>query len=270
MPPRKQPAPADPPKARKKSPKSAPPPPPPEPTDRAGKSPYALHVERWRNGCGAEICEGARKCLARGSLPADVLFLGEAPGESENVLGRPFVGPAGQLLDHIVERIFETKTRPARLCPVCEAEGVRRYQYEMKGRGLTCDDEHDDSPPGRLYRWVFTNLVGCIPREPGGRKAVEPDDDSVIACGPRVIELVKIADPALLVCVGKHAKDWTEPGYKHSLRFHRKIPQVHITHPAAILRANAATQSLLVQRAVVAVATAVKDLADVRGEEEVD
>ncbi|HIC95827.1 TPA: hypothetical protein EYP12_04250 [Candidatus Bipolaricaulota bacterium] len=38
-----------------------------------------------------------------GSPEADLVFIGEAPGEVEDRLGRPFVGPAGQLLDKILE-----------------------------------------------------------------------------------------------------------------------------------------------------------------------
>lgn len=34
-----------------------------------------------------------------GSKQADVLFVGEGPGEQEDLQGEPFVGPAGQLLD---------------------------------------------------------------------------------------------------------------------------------------------------------------------------
>lgn len=37
-----------------------------------------------------------------GNPRADVLFLGEAPGASEDKAGRPFVGPSGQLLDRIL------------------------------------------------------------------------------------------------------------------------------------------------------------------------
>ena len=55
---------------------------------------WQLHVDRWRHGCGNALCDRAQKvCLARGSLPCDVLFTAEAPGESENVVGRPMVGP---------------------------------------------------------------------------------------------------------------------------------------------------------------------------------
>jgi DNA polymerase len=41
--------------------------------------------------------------LGRGKLPADIVFVGEAPGISEDVLGLPFKGPAGKLLDEIIE-----------------------------------------------------------------------------------------------------------------------------------------------------------------------
>jgi DNA polymerase len=40
--------------------------------------------------------------LGRGVLPAQVLFIGEAPGKSEDVLGEAFVGRAGRLLDKAV------------------------------------------------------------------------------------------------------------------------------------------------------------------------
>ena len=47
----------------------------------------------------------------RGSIPFNVLFVGEAPGESEDVLGFPFVGPAGKLLDHIIKEIRDAGKR---------------------------------------------------------------------------------------------------------------------------------------------------------------
>jgi DNA polymerase len=37
-----------------------------------------------------------------GNPRARVMFIGEAPGEREDQTGRPFVGPAGQLLDQII------------------------------------------------------------------------------------------------------------------------------------------------------------------------
>lgn len=43
--------------------------------------------------------------IGEGSLTADIMFIGEAPGESEAKSGRPFVGPAGRVLDGLLESI---------------------------------------------------------------------------------------------------------------------------------------------------------------------
>jgi DNA polymerase len=48
-----------------------------------------------RRGC-------ARMVFGEGNPAAQVLFVGEGPGETEDQLGRPFVGRAGQLLDKIL------------------------------------------------------------------------------------------------------------------------------------------------------------------------
>ena len=49
----------------------------------------------FRNATQAVFGEGARA--------ADVMLVGEQPGDSEDKEGRPFVGPAGQLLDRALE-----------------------------------------------------------------------------------------------------------------------------------------------------------------------
>lgn len=40
-----------------------------------------------------------------GNPNAQIVFVGEAPGEDEDAQGRPFVGRAGKLLDQLIERI---------------------------------------------------------------------------------------------------------------------------------------------------------------------
>lgn len=49
-----------------------------------------------RSGC-------AQVVFGEGNRAAGVMFIGEGPGETEDQLGRPFVGRAGQLLDKILE-----------------------------------------------------------------------------------------------------------------------------------------------------------------------
>lgn len=43
--------------------------------------------------------------LGEGSPNADIMFIGEAPGQKEDQLGRPFVGPAGKFLDELLASI---------------------------------------------------------------------------------------------------------------------------------------------------------------------
>lgn len=52
------------------------------------------------------LCEGrCNPVLGEGSLNAEVVFIGEAPGRKEDEAGKPFVGSAGQLLDHLLNGI---------------------------------------------------------------------------------------------------------------------------------------------------------------------
>lgn len=53
----------------------------------------------------AEILKypGTSLVFGEGSPDAKVMFIGEAPGFHEDRLGRPFVGPAGKLLDRLLE-----------------------------------------------------------------------------------------------------------------------------------------------------------------------
>jgi DNA polymerase len=53
--------------------------------------------------CGFDICEQATNLVpGEGNPDADVVFVGEAPGASEDKQGRPFVGAAGRLLDELL------------------------------------------------------------------------------------------------------------------------------------------------------------------------
>ena len=62
-----------------------------------------------------KTCECCEKCalhqtrtkcvFGTGSRTADILFVGEAPGEQEDLTGTPFVGRAGQLLNKFLEAV---------------------------------------------------------------------------------------------------------------------------------------------------------------------
>ena len=67
-------------------------------------TPFQLHVQRWSNCTRCSYHRGRQNVvLARGVLPCTVLIIGEGPGASEDILGQPFKGPAGNLLQNIVD-----------------------------------------------------------------------------------------------------------------------------------------------------------------------
>ncbi|MDP4180888.1 MAG: uracil-DNA glycosylase [Bacillota bacterium] len=61
-------------------------------------------------------CSGCQKCslgrtrknivIGRGNVNAPILFVGEGPGEQEDNQGKPFVGPAGKLLDLLLNALL--------------------------------------------------------------------------------------------------------------------------------------------------------------------
>jgi DNA polymerase len=74
-------------------------------------------AERARPASLAEVAQGARACrdcpiadcgtravAGEGPPQAALMIVGEQPGDQEDIAGRPFVGPAGQLLDDHLER----------------------------------------------------------------------------------------------------------------------------------------------------------------------
>ncbi len=129
-------------------------------------------VAKWKNCQECELCTQRNKIvLAKGQLPCDVLYVGESPGQSENVTGIPFHGPAGQLLDNII----------------ASAKSM-------------CMVNH--------FTEAFTNLVCCFPAEAKKTDDHRPTDEQIQACSPRLQEFVEIAKPKLVVCVGSLADSW--------------------------------------------------------------
>jgi uracil-DNA glycosylase len=184
-------------------------------------TPLQRFVSKWKDCQGCPLHKTRTQIvLARGKIPCDVLFIGEGPGLSEDVLGLPFIGPAGKILDHILQQ----------------------------------------SIPDSIS-YAITNLVCCIPVDPDtGAKAVEPEEAHIKACSQRLREFVALCNPKLLVCVGSLAKDYCEPGWKHSVKLGYTGPTLNTIHPAAILRMNTAGQGLAIQKCIVQLRNAVEDL----------
>lgn len=160
----------------------------------------------------------------RGSVPADVVFVGMAPGDSEDVSGKPFEGPAGHLMDRIIDRA-----------------------------GLN---------DGR-FRYALTNLVLCRPYTADGvEKVDEPESDHVLACKGRLEEFLRIARPRLVVAVGKQPGEWLEPGYKNNVELPPGAKLLKIVHPSHLLKGGMpdVQRDLAAQRIIVQVMQALEQL----------
>jgi uracil-DNA glycosylase family 4 len=79
-------------------------------------------------------CHGCGLCATRtqtvfgcGTPRAQLVFVGEAPGEDEDLQGQPFVGRAGQLLTRIIENAMGFKREEVYICNVlkCRPPGNR-------------------------------------------------------------------------------------------------------------------------------------------------
>lgn len=71
------------------------------------KSNEMQSLERECMGCrGCELCKTRTNLVfGRGNPDSEVMFVGEGPGEQEDLSGVPFVGRAGKLLDDMMEMI---------------------------------------------------------------------------------------------------------------------------------------------------------------------
>lgn len=180
------------------------------------------------------LCKTRRHvCLYRGSLPCDVLFIGEAPGESEDALGYPFVGPAGKELDALF----------------LEADTAAFFEQKW------------GCSRGRI-NYGITNIVGCIPRTEEAYSKGDiriPKKDEVAACQPRLLEIIQMADPRAIVLLGDVAKRFFPKTLPNLKRWNLKAQS--LIHPSAILRAEIPSrQSLLRKQFVIALANVLKEL----------
>ncbi len=70
-------------------------------------------LEQRVQGCTAcELCSGRTNVVFGGGNPkSKILFVGEGPGQQEDLTGQPFVGRSGQLLDKYLDAIGLDRTK---------------------------------------------------------------------------------------------------------------------------------------------------------------
>lgn len=108
---------------------------------------------------------GTNIVISRGNPNAKLLLVGEAPGPQENIQGKPFVGPAGQLLDKILQAV-------------------------------NFDPERD------VY---ITNSVFRMPPGEDGSTFRKPNDAEIDYYRPFVFEIIRLMNPRVVLLSGNVA-----------------------------------------------------------------
>ncbi len=83
-----------------------------------------------------ERLRGCRECplgdigtqVVGGEGRGRLMLVGEAPGDHEDIQGRPFVGPAGRLLDSALERLGWARET------VYLTNAVKHFKFELRGK----------------------------------------------------------------------------------------------------------------------------------------
>jgi len=143
--------------------------------ERRGKPQIASAVhDPWRElrerACHCEACPLYRRAtqtvFGEGPPTAQIVFLGEQPGDQEDRDGRPFVGPAGKLLDRALADAGIDRAK----CYVTNA--VKHFKWEPRGKR-------------RLHK--------------------KPNETEIAACRPWWQEELRLIRPRFLVCLGATA-----------------------------------------------------------------
>lgn len=209
------------------------------------------HLASWIGCKECPLCRTRSKIvLGRGYVPCDILFIGEAPGESEDSLGQPFVGPAGEVLDSIITEVGKQYVMS------------RKYPSSITGRGQVLP-----------FSYFLSNLIACLPLCSQGQTR-QPSSSEIKACSSRVTELIQITQPLVIVSVGALAEKHIPkdrmlqpfppkskvPESQLGFRDTQWIPQhISIKHPSWMLQ-YAPDFDLEFKRAVLTISEAIGEL----------
>ena len=101
-----------------------------EVTGKLYRATWRHHKQKWEGCTQCSLHKNSiAKILVRGKLPCDVLFIGEAPTQLEDICRQPFVGPPGKLLDKMIEDtevLFRHAMTHVVACVPCGDEGETR------------------------------------------------------------------------------------------------------------------------------------------------
>ena len=164
-----------------------------------GTSPSLEEVRETLGDCRrCGLCEGRQTIVfGSGNPNADLMFIGEGPGEQEDRQGLPFVGRAGELLTQMIEKGIEIPREDVYICNIVKCR-----------------------PPGNRNP-LADEVAACRPFL----------DGQIAAVKPKVI--VSLGKPAASLLLGR---DVAITRLRGSWQDYRGIPLMPTLHPAYILR----------------------------------
>ncbi len=148
---------------------------------------------------------GTQTVFGEGPRKAEMMLVGEQPGDAEDVAGHPFVGPAGKLLGRALEEAGIDRTR------VYVTNIVKHFKWEPRGKR-------------RIH--------------------AKPNGAEIAACRPWLETEIALVKPRILVCLGATAaqallgKSFRVTQQRGRFVESPLAPRVTATaHPSSILRA---------------------------------
>ena len=158
---------------------------------------------------GCRACDlyktGTQTVFGEGAEHAQVMFVGEQPGDREDREGKPFVGPAGRVLDEALEEAGIDRKR------VYITNAVKHFKWKPQGKR-------------RLHQ--------------------KPNAAEINACRPWLDGEIAVVKPHLLVLLGATAaqallgRDFRVSVQRAQLMERPGLPPMMATvHPSSILRA---------------------------------
>jgi len=162
-----------------------------------------------QSAAGCRACPlwktGTQTVFGEGSAHAKVIFVGEVPGNDEDLAGRPFVGPSGKLLDRVLEEVGIDRDE------IYVTNAVKHFKWEPAGKR-------------RIHK--------------------KPNAREIAACRPWLDAEIELIRPTVIVCLGATAaqvllgKDFRVSQRRGELIPSPLAPFVMATvHPSSILRA---------------------------------
>jgi len=165
---------------------------------------------------------GTQTVFGEGPRQADVMFVGEQPGDQEDKAGRPFVGPAGKLLDRALDEAGIDRTT------VYVTNAVKHFKWERGERSTR-----------RIHK--------------------KPNDAEIRACRPWLDSEIALVRPRVIITLGATASQ-ALLGKQFRVTKDRGKPIASplaeaifaTVHPSAVLRAPDAAARALAEKELIA------------------